>query len=293
MSKISSIIQLIRPPQWVKNTFVFAGLLFNKSYADLPVVQNVLLTFVAFCLVASAVYVLNDIADVDQDRKHAKKKMRPIASGAVTVSEGRWLFAGLLVSGLAIGYAAAFSALLILIAYLLLNIFYSMGLKKVVILDVFIIASGFFLRILAGTIGVGMEPSEWLFLCSLCLTLFLGFGKRRAELLDPANNSGDQARQRKVLADYSPVLLDSMIASIAACTFVSYGLFTMSPQTQAQHGTSALVYTLPFVMYAMFRYIYMLHGRGKGNDPSEDLIRDPHILISGAFWLITTFLIVR
>ncbi len=293
LSKFRSIVRLIRPSQWVKNLFVFAGLLFNRSYSDWPVVHSVLLTFAAFCLVASAVYVFNDIADADQDRNHPKKRSRPIASGAVTVPQGYLVVAVLLAAGLFVGWSASVSALLILLAYLLLNIAYSLGLKKVVILDVFIIASGFLLRILAGTIGVGMEPSEWLFLCSLCLTLFLGFGKRRAELLDTANGNGDQGQQRTVLREYSPILLDSMIASIAACTFVTYGLFTMSPETQLQHGTSALVYTLPFVMYAMFRYMYMLHGRGKGNDPSDDLVRDPHILIAGVLWLVSTFLIIR
>ncbi|MGH8196139.1 MAG: decaprenyl-phosphate phosphoribosyltransferase [Woeseiaceae bacterium] len=293
ISTVRSLVRLLRPAQWVKNVFVFAGLLFNRSLGDPAMVTSVVLAFVGFCLVASAIYVINDITDREEDRAHATKRTRPIASGLISVRDAGWIAGVLLVSGLAIGYAASNGVLLILAIYLALNVAYSMGLKRVVILDVFIIAAGFLLRILAGTIGVGMAPSEWLFLCSLCLTLFLGFGKRRAELLGRENGLHKAEGGRSVLRHYSPILLDSMMASVAACTFVTYGLFTMSAHTEQQHGTTALVYTLPFVMYAMFRYMYMLHGRGKGDDPSEDLVRDPHILISGSLWLLVTWLIMR
>ncbi|MDH4057082.1 MAG: decaprenyl-phosphate phosphoribosyltransferase, partial [Gammaproteobacteria bacterium] len=272
MGKAVSLVQLMRPQQWVKNLFVFAGLLFNQSFGDIPLVGSVLLAFAAFCLVASSIYVINDICDREQDQIHEKKKLRPIASGAVSIKAGWSLAAVLLVVGLMTGYFASPNVMLMLGIYVVLNIGYSFGLKRIVILDVFIIAAGFLLRILAGTIGVGMEPSEWLFLCSLCLTLFLGFGKRRAELLGRGNAPVEDGQGRTVLQEYSPVLLDSMMAAVAACTFVTYGLFTMSDETAAQHGTRALVYTLPLVMYAMFRYFYMLHVRGKGNDPSEDLV---------------------
>ncbi|MDH5263082.1 MAG: decaprenyl-phosphate phosphoribosyltransferase [Gammaproteobacteria bacterium] len=293
MGKAVSLVQLMRPQQWVKNLFVFAGLLFNQSFGDIPLVGSVLLAFAAFCLVASSIYVINDICDREQDQIHEKKKLRPIASGAVSIKAGWSLAAVLLVVGLMTGYFASPNVMLMLGIYVVLNIGYSFGLKRIVILDVFIIAAGFLLRILAGTIGVGMEPSEWLFLCSLCLTLFLGFGKRRAELLGRGNAPVEDGQGRTVLQEYSPVLLDSMMAAVAACTFVTYGLFTMSDETAAQHGTRALVYTLPLVMYAMFRYFYMLHVRGKGNDPSEDLVRDPHVIIAGTLWLIATYLIIR
>jgi 4-hydroxybenzoate polyprenyltransferase len=293
ISAIRSLIRLLRPAQWVKNVFVFAGLLFNQSLDDAVMVTSVVLAFLGFCLVASAIYVLNDIADRAEDRAHATKRLRPIASGSISVRDASFAAAVLLVSGLSIGYAASNGVFLILVIYLALNVAYSLGLKRVVILDVFIIAAGFLLRILAGTVGVSMEPSEWLFLCSLCLTLFLGFGKRRAELLGRANGLHKDQGGRSVLSEYSPIILDSMMSSVAACTFVTYGLFTMSDHTAQEHGTTALVYTLPFVMYAMFRYMYMLHGCGKGDDPSADLVRDPHILISGSLWLLVTYLIMR
>ena len=291
---ILPVIKLIRPQQWIKNVFVFSGLLFDQAWRDEQVVVRVLLAFVAYCLVASAVYVFNDIADRNEDRNHPKKKHRPIASGAVGPGVAATIGTALLIAGMFIGYLSSVVVLSILCVYLLINIGYSAGLKRVVILDVFIIAAGFLLRILAGTIGVGMEPSEWLFLCSLCLTLFLGFGKRRAELRDKEQSTDENsATSRHVLNEYSPVVLDSMMAIVAACTFVTYGLFTMSEKTIARHGTSALVYTLPFVMYAMFRYFYTLHERDSGGDPTTDVVRDPHVLVAALCWLAVTFYFVQ
>jgi 4-hydroxybenzoate polyprenyltransferase len=292
---IISIIKLIRPMQWIKNVFVFSGLLFDVAWRDAIMVNRALLAFVAFSFVASSIYVLNDLADKEEDRNHPIKRNRPIASGAVKPSVAVFVGILLLVAGFGIGFASSPLVAIILGIYFVLNVFYSAGLKRVVIRDVFIIAAGFLLRILAGTIGIGMEPSEWLFLCSLCLTLFLGFGKRRAELRDQEMllSDGQALPSRHVLRDYSPIVLDTMMAVVAACTFVTYGLFTMSEETVAQHGTSALVYTLPFVMYAMFRYFYSLHQRNKGGDPATDLVRDPHVVVSGVCWLITTYMIIR
>jgi 4-hydroxybenzoate polyprenyltransferase len=292
---IEAIVKLIRPSQWIKNVFVFSGLLFDIAWRDSVIVYRVLLAFAAFCLVASAVYVLNDLADQEEDRNHPRKRNRPIASGAITPRAAVIVFVLLLFGGLAVGYISSTLVALILVVYCVLNVGYSAGLKRVVIMDGVIIAAGFLLRILAGTIGVGMEPSEWLFLCSLCLTLFLGFGKRRAELRDQEAliDAGQSPTSRHVLREYSPILLDAMMAVVAACTFVTYGLYTMSEQTVAKHGTSALVYTLPFVMYAMFRYFYTLHQRNKGDDPTADLVRDPHVVVSGVCFIFVNFLIIR
>lgn len=290
---LKAIIKLLRPKQWVKNLFVFAGLLFDSKWNEPETVTAVLLVFAGFCLAASAIYILNDYLDREEDRRHPRKRLRPIASGEVKPGLAFALFAILLTAGLGITYAAAPNAALILLIYVVMNFAYSAGLKRQVILDVFIIAAGFLLRILAGTIGIGMEPSEWLFLCSLSLTLFLGFGKRRAELQQQLENGKEQNGTRHVLDHYGPVMLDSMMAVVAACTIVSYGLFTMSASTVEKHGTSALVYTLPFVMYAMFRYFYMLHQRGEGSDPTEAVLGDPHVILAAAGWLITTFMIIR
>lgn len=171
--------------------------------------------------------------------------------------------------------------LLIVAGYAALNVLYSFGLKNQVILDVFIIAAGFLLRILAGTAGIGIEPSKWLLVCSLFLTLFLGFTKRRSELLDEGAELG---RHRQALLHYSPALLDIMMAITATAAIMSYSLYTMSAETAATHGTENLIYTIPFVAYGMFRYLFLLHSRHAGTDASREIVRDPHLVATVLGW---------
>jgi 4-hydroxybenzoate polyprenyltransferase len=289
MRKLSGLFRLMRPYQWVKNGFVFTGLLFGHAWHDPDLVTRVLIAFVAFCLVSSSIYTFNDIVDLKQDRLHPGKSRRPLASGQVSVSAAVMLAALLAVPGLVLAYAASPAVLIIVLGYALMNIAYSLRLKHVVILDVFIIATGFMLRILAGTIGVGIPPSQWLLLCGLMLTLFLGFTKRRAEIIALTD---DKAAHRKVLEHYSPVLLDKMIGITAAGLIMSYSLYTMNPDTMRIHGTANLIYTVPFVMYGVFRYIYLLHHQSRGGDTSRDLLRDPHLLIVVGAWLVATILLI-
>lgn len=283
------LLRLMRPYQWVKNAFVFVGLLFGHAWHDAALVTGAVTAFAAFCLVSSAIYTINDIIDLEQDKQHPKKSKRPLASGAVSIPAAIMLAALLAVAGLVLGYRASQSVLVILLGYVLMNLAYSLRLKHVVILDVFIIATGFMLRILAGTLGIGIAPSQWLLLCGLMVTLFLGFTKRRAEIF--ALNE-DKANHRKVLEHYSPVLLDKMIGITAAGLIMSYSLYTMNADTIRIHGTANLIYTVPFVMYGVFRYIYLLHHQSRGGDPSHDLVRDPHLLIVVGAWLLTTFLLI-
>jgi 4-hydroxybenzoate polyprenyltransferase len=289
MKKLSELFRLMRPYQWVKNGFVFTGLLFGHAWHDPDLVTQVLIAFVAFCLVSSSIYTFNDIVDLKQDRLHPGKSRRPLASGQVSVSAAVMLAALLAALGLVLAYAASPEVPIILLGYALMNIAYSLWLKHVVILDVFIIATGFMLRILAGTIGVGIPPSKWLLLCGLMVTLFLGFTKRRAEIIALTD---DKSAHRKVLEHYSPVLLDKMIGITAAGLIMSYSLYTMNPDTMRIHGTANLIYTVPFVMYGVFRYIYLLHHQSRGGDPSHDLVRDPHLLIVVGTWLVTTILLI-
>lgn len=289
MNKLFELLRLMRPYQWLKNSFVFTGLLFGHAWDEASLVTQVVITFVAFCLVSSAVYVGNDIVDVEQDRRHPKKCRRPLASGQVPISAAAGLALLLVISGLGLAYVAAPAVLAILCAYVVMNIAYSLRLKHVVILDVFIIAAGFMLRILAGTLGVGIPPSQWLLLCGLMVTLFLGFTKRRAEII--ALND-DKTTHRKVLEHYSPVLLDKMVGITAAGLIMSYSLYTMNPDTIRIHGTANLIYTVPFVMYGVFRYIYLLHHHSRGGDPSHDLIRDPHLLAAVGGWLVATIWLI-
>jgi 4-hydroxybenzoate polyprenyltransferase len=287
--KMLEIVRLMRPHQWVKNAFVFTGLLFGHAWHDEHLVALVLMVFAAFCLVSSSVYVLNDIIDVEQDRQHPKKRLRPLAAGTVSVASAAVLAAVLVSAGLLLGWLVSPAVLTILLGYALMNIAYSMHLKHVVILDVFIIATGFMLRILADTLGVGIPPSQWLLLCGLMVTLFLGFTKRRAELIALNEKKSDH---RRVLEHYSPVLLDKMIGITAAGLIMSYSLYTVNPDTVRIHGTANLIYTVPFVMYGVFRYIYLLHHQSRGGDTAHDLVRDPHLLAVVCAWAATTFWLI-
>lgn len=289
MNQLMELLKLMRPHQWVKNAFVFTGLLFGHAWHNAHHVTGALMAFAAFCLVSSAVYVFNDIIDLEQDRQHPKKSRRPLAAGRVSLQAAVVLTVLLAAGGLVLGKLASTIVIFILIGYALMNIAYTLHLKHVVILDVFIIATGFMLRIFAGTLGIGIPPSQWLLLCGLMVTLFLGFTKRRAEII--ALNE-DKTAHRKVLEHYSPVLLDKMIGITAAGLIMSYSLYTMNPDTIRIHGTANLIYTVPFVMYGVFRYIYLLHHQSRGGDTAHDLARDPHLIIVVVAWLATTLALI-
>ena len=284
MAQARQLLALMRPQQWTKNAFVFVGLLFGHAWSDPVMVRDVVVMAVAFSLISSAVYVFNDITDRERDRVHPRKRKRPLAAGSVSVGTASGLAAFLLVFSLALAAWVSTAGFLILIGYAAMNLAYSVKLKNVPILDVFIIAAGFLLRVLAGTAGVGIPPSNWLLLCALMLTLFLGFAKRRAEMMENENNKTEDPRQ--VLQAYNSTLLDKMIAITAACVLMSYALYTVNSDTMRIHDTENLGYTLPFVIYGVFRYMFLLHRADKGTDPSVDLITDPHILGALAGWAI-------
>ncbi|GAB4167229.1 MAG: decaprenyl-phosphate phosphoribosyltransferase [Rhodocyclaceae bacterium] len=283
-STVPSVVAALRPQQWIKNGFVFIGLLFGHAWNDAATVRMAIAAFAAFCLLSSAVYVMNDIADRDADRLHPRKSRRPVASGALGVPAAAALSLACALLGLALGFAWGGREPWIFPAYLAINLAYSLGLKHVVILDVFLISAGFMLRILAGTLGLAIAPSHWLLACGMLVTLFLGFAKRRAEL----DVAGAGAAQRRVLEQYSAALLDQMITVAAAGTVVAYALYTLSPETIALHGTDRLVYTVPFVLYGMFRYLFLLHRRGGGGDPALEIVRDPHLVAALLGWLALT-----
>lgn len=281
------LLRLLRPHQWVKNGFVLVGLLFSDVGDDWKLRGSVLLAAAGFCLLSSCGYILNDVFDRQADRVHPLKCTRPLASGTVSLRQAYALAFACGAAGLALGAMASAVVVAILVAYLALNLAYSARLKHIAILDVFIIAAGFMLRIFAGTWGVDIEPSYWLLLCSLQLTVFLGFAKRRAELIASDGSGANGASQRAVLSDYSPALLDTMMAISAAGVIVSYSLYTVSPDTVALHRTDKLIYTLPFVLYGIFRYIFLVHRHG-GEDPAWTLLTDAHMLIVGGLWLGVT-----
>ncbi len=313
MIRASTLVRLLRPSQWSKNAFVMVGLLFGHAWQDPHRVLAALVAFAAFCAIASAVYVINDWFDRDRDRAHPRKRNRPIASGEVSgpvaavlvvalVALAFWLTAAAPIASVQLAAApAAGSAgstwlagggrLAVLLAtYLAMNVAYSVGVKHVPILDCTLIAAGFMLRILAGTWAIGIEPSRWLIVCSLSLTLFLAFSKRRAELEVLGEGAGGH---RRVLDHYSLPLLDQFLAITATAVLVTYSVYTVSPDTIALHKTDQLFWTVPFVLYGLFRYLYIVFQRGAGGNPTGDVVRDPHMVVAAVAWLATTALVLR
>lgn len=283
------LLKLMRPHQWIKSLFVFTGVIFSHAWADTALVQSAVLAAVAFSLLSSGVYIVNDIVDIESDRQHPKKKHRPLAAGNIAIPLASVWAAMLVASALAIGYLVSVDVLWLLLAYLVLNAGYSAGLKQIAVLDVFLIAAGFLLRILVGTEGIGIPTSQWLLLCGLMITLFLGFTKRRAEMM-VADDSG--RRTRKVLQQYDAGLLDSFIAITATSAIIAYSLYTVNAETIRIHGTSDLIYTVPFVVYGVFRYILRLHMHRRGEDPARELISDWHIIVTVLAWIFVVMWLI-
>ncbi|RYX96182.1 MAG: decaprenyl-phosphate phosphoribosyltransferase [Comamonadaceae bacterium] len=276
-NRFSALIRLMRPHQWLKNGFVFAGLVFSQNWHDMSRDLAVVYAFAAFCCFSSMVYIINDWHDRLGDALHPVKRFRPLASGAVSGKGALALAAFLLAAGL--WFAAGNGVLLLLLfLYVVLNLAYSWRLKQVPVVDVSIIASGFMLRLLAGTVAVGIPPSRWLLLTGIFVALFLGFSKRKAE------SFRDEASQRAVLEHYPPALLDTFIAVTMTATLATYSLFATSLEAQLQHG-ERLLYTVPVVIFGILRYTYQVH-RGRGEDVARDLARDPWIVGAGALWLL-------
>ena len=279
-------IQLLRPHQWIKNSFVFVGIFFASRWNSLFLVKQAGLTFIAFCLIASAVYTFNDCSDIDTDRQHPGKKTRGLANQVIAIKTARVIGTLLASMGLLLGWIVSNRVGYLLIIYLLLNAVYTYRLKHVVILDVFCIAGSFMLRLFSGTYGLEIPPSHWLVLCGLMLTLFLGFTKRRAELA-----VSDAAHlHRPVLAHYTFNLLDTFISITAGCTVLTYALYTISPETIYIHGSENLIYTVAFVIYGIFRYLYLIHFHQRGHDTARDLLHDKQLLITLLSWLLVTAL---
>lgn len=271
---------------------MFTGIVFSHRWGEAGLWYQVISAAVAFSLASSGIYAINDVADREQDRAHPRKRRRPVASGAVSPLQALIVGAGCLALALALVAQVSLVAFWLLTAYILMNGAYSFRLKHVVVLDIFIIAAGFMLRLLVGTEGVGIEPSRWLLLCGFMLTLFLGAAKRRAELMEIAGRDEESAGrhhgQRRVLDDYTPALLDLILGITATASIITYGLYTMSPEVIRIQGTANLIYSLPLVIYALFRYLHRLYGHGSGGDPSTDLFRDPHLLAVGLLWVVVT-----
>jgi 4-hydroxybenzoate polyprenyltransferase len=286
---MTDLIRSMRPNQWVKNTVIFAGIIFARHFERTDDLLRVLAAFGIFCALASAVYLFNDIRDRNTDRAHPQKRDRPIAAGRVSVSTAG-ITAGILIAiGLAGAWRLGVQFFTAAALYVVLSTAYSIVLKRVAVLDVMIVASGFVIRAVAGAAAIQVAISPWLIVCTSLLALFLGFGKRRSELVALG---GDATSHRAALAGYTIPLLDQLIAVTTASTVVAYALYTLAPDTHAKFGTTNLIWTLPFVMYGVFRYLYLIHGENKGGNPTHALLTDPPIIINGALWLISVIVII-
>jgi len=273
---MTPILQALRPKQWTKNLLVFAGVVFAQHASDPALLLRAVAGFVAFSLLASAVYVVNDLKDVDVDRLHPRKRHRPIASGALSPAVAWSVVPVLLVIVAALCSWLGFGFMLVLAAYLASNVAYSFGLKNQVILDVFVIASGFVLRAVAGVellkpVAPETQLSSWLLVCTFFGALFLAVSKRRRELINAGHLASDQ---RAVLATYTPELLDRMLTIAAACTLMSYALYTIWPATVAKFGSEAMMATVPVVAYGVFRYLHLVRVSESSEDPSLVLLAD-------------------
>ena len=285
---LGAILVSLRPRQWVKNLFVFGGLIFAQRLFT-PSVWPALGAFAIFCGLSGAMYLLNDVADRDKDRLHPEKRHRPVAAGQLRPRAAIAAAAALIVLGVAAGAWLSPRFALVGLAYVTLLGAYSVWLKHVVIVDVLVVAIGFVLRAVAGALAIDVAISGWLLICTILLALFLALGKRRHEVLALEGNA---ARHRPILAEYSAGLLDQMIAVVTASTVTAYALYTMSPETVAKFHTQLLPATLPFVLYGIFRYLYLLYHRRLGGNPSDIVIRDRALLINTCLWLLMVVLII-
>jgi len=283
------VIKSMRPQQWVKNLFIFAALIFSQNALNLPLLLKTILAFVAFCVVSGAVYILNDIKDLEEDKLHPVKSKRPIASGRLKKRHAVSSFFLLSLLSLILAFLLNLYFLAAVVIYFIIQVLYSIRLKHVVILDVFIIATGFFIRVIAGGLAIEVNLSSWLLICTILLALFLALSKRRHEMVLLERKASDH---RPILGEYSPYLLDQMIAVVTASTVIAYCLYTISEETIRKFETKKLIFTVPFVLYGIFRYLYLIHQKDEGGSPELLIIKDKPLLVDIFLWIASAMLII-
>lgn len=277
---IKALLQTMRPKQWAKNIFIFGALVFDKKLLDPVFFLRTLAAFVMFCLLSSTVYIINDLGDIEKDRRHPVKRNRPLASGRLKPSMATGVAVGILVVLLPLAFVLDVGFGLIALAYLVNNLLYTFWLKNEVIIDVLSVAAGFVLRVGAGVSVIPTQRfSPWIYVCMTLLALFLGFGKRRHELTLLAAEANDH---RRVLDDYSLRFLDEMMGVVTASTVMAYAIYTFSAEGLPPNHSMML--TVPFVLYAIFRYLYLIHVRGEGGAPEDILLGDRPFLVAVSLW---------
>jgi 4-hydroxybenzoate polyprenyltransferase len=284
-----AILASLRPHQWTKNLVVFAALGLSKHLFDAGPLLRTLLGFALFCGLSGTVYLINDIVDVERDRLHPLKRLRPIASGALSLPLASSVALGLGALSLGLSALLGWPFLLCAAAYLASNLLYSFRLKEVVIVDVLSVSMGFVIRAIAGAVAIEAPLSEWLVICTILLSLFLTLSKRRHELTSLSDTASDH---RKILAEYSPYLLDQMISVVTASCVTAYAFYTTAQETREKFQTNRLYWTIPFVLYGIFRYLYLVHQKEQGGSPTDVLLTDRPLLVAVALWALAIAVIV-
>lgn len=289
LTLILPYILILRPYQWVKNLLLFSGLIFSASLFVNNDLLISILAFAIFCITSSGIYILNDLRDIEHDRINPTKKNRPLAAGKISEFKAVIIMVLLLVASAVSAFLLDKNFFFIIVMYLLLNIAYSFGLKNIVILDAMIVASGFLLRVFAGCVIIHVKVTPWLFICTLSLALTLSFGKRRNEL----NVLKSEAKNfRETLGFYSTQLLDIILTICCATTVVTYSLYTMANETVQRFGNQHLIISMPFVMYGIFRYLYLIYTKNKGGDPTKLLLNDFPSLLNGFLWIASILYVI-
>ena len=282
-----AILLSLRPRQWTKNGIVFAALVFaRRVFEPVPFLQATA-AFLLFCAASGAVYLVNDIMDVEQDRLHPRKRHRPIAAGDLSIPLAWGVAGGLVAATLALAYLVRPLLAGLILAYFVLQFAYSLVLKHQVILDVFTIAAGFVLRAAAGAVAIGVPISPWLYVCTILLALFLGLAKRRAEIMLLNTEAGSH---RRILEEYSATLLEEMIAVVTSSTVMAYSLYTFSAENLPRNHSMML--TIPFVLYAIFRYLYLVYRKNEGGSPEQLLLSDVPLLVCILLWGLASIAIL-
>ncbi|MFH1372707.1 MAG: decaprenyl-phosphate phosphoribosyltransferase [bacterium] len=283
------LLRLARPRQWLKNGIILLALIFAGELTDPTRVRLALLAIGMFCLLSSAVYTFNDLIDRRIDRRHPIKKNRPIASGQVSPGLAVVMIAVLGAAGLAGAWLVSVDFFWVAVVFLILNLLYTVWLKNIVIVDVMGVAASFVVRAYAGAFAIDVPASKWMLINTLLLAMFLGFGKRRHELVSLEENA---EKHRRILSQYSPYLLDQLVAVVTPSVLVMYMLYSFSTEVSLKLGTENLFVTIPFVVYGLFRYLYLIHREEKGGSPTRVLISDIPIMVTVFLWLVTSSLVL-
>ena len=283
---------LFRIPQWIKNSFVFVPLIFSLNLFDASLLLTTFAAFAVFCLTSSIIYIINDISDIESDRAHPVKKMRPLAAGTISVKQAYLSLLFLAIPVIVFLPFFKIRFIILLIVFFLLNLLYSLSFKHIVLLDIFSIAAGFMLRVVGGAYAIEVEISSWLILTTMFISLFLAAMKRYSELQLTVNNADAGVTTRKVLSDYSTRLAGQIATVAASAVIISYALYTVSQRTLKIFGNENLIYTTPFVVFGIFRYMYLVYINEQGENTTQIMMKDISMILTLALYILTAVLII-